>query len=799
MRIVCGLLVACLAILDGSPLRAGSLPTIHTRPAVTSGSTQAVGALPADQRLALTIALPLRNRNTLSALLHDLYDPRSDRYRQFLSVQDFTDRFGPAQADYDALIGFVSAQGMTVTGMAANRATVRIAATVADIERVFHVRMGLYRHPTENRLFFAPDREPSIDLDLPLWHISGLDNYSVPKPNLVEGTSPAAGPLSGSGPGGSFLASDMRAAYYGSGPLTGAGQSVALFEFQTYLPDDVTEYFATTGQRNGVPITNILLDGKSLCTTTCKDGETTVDIVQAIGMAPGLAGLSVYIGNSDIDIFNQIATDDTAKQISISYAWYPTDPTSNDPILLEFAAQGQTVFVASGDCGAYVSGSTYNCSMGVGQMPPSFPQEDPNVTTVGGTMLSTAGPNGAWTAESAWTYSGGGYADGFSIPSWQLAAVTATNNASPTLRNVPDVAAEAHTDNYNCRDGACANMGGGTSFAAPRWAGFMALVNEQAALNGKPPLGFLNPALYAIAASNVYGAAFHDITSGSNSGFSAVPGYDLVTGWGTPAGQTLIDQLAGPSALVAAVEPASRSVEIGTTATAFATMINAGSSALANCRIGLLASAPPDLALAYQTTDPATNRPTGTPNTPVTLASDGGTQSFLLSFTGSAAFDAAGLPLDFACDGTAPASAMPGVDTIDLALSSTPVPDIVALTATPTADGVVHIIGAGAFAVATSNAGVAAPITATLDYNGANLPVTATICQTAPTSGQCLAPPAASVSLADFAAGATPTFSVFVTAQLPVPFAPATNRIFIRFLDAAGDEHGATSVALQTN
>ena len=793
MRIVCALLAAWLAVLVSA--QAASLPTVHMRPAMLM--QQPIGSLPAGQRMALTIILAPRDQAGLLALLTDLYNPASHRYRQFLSVQDFTERFGPAQADFETLSGFLAANGLNVTDTAPNRLTILIEGAVADIERVFHVRMGLYHHPIEDRLFFAPDREPGLDLAVPLWHIGGLDDYSLPKPLLVRGA--AATPASGSGPNGSYLASDIRAAYYGNGPLTGAGQSVALFEFDSYLPSDVTRYFNTIGQVNAVPIRNILLDGMGLCSGICDDGETVVDIVQAIGMAPGMAGISVYIGKSDADIFNRIATDNTARQISISYAWFPTDPTADDPIFQEFAAQGQTMFAASGDCGAYVTGAPPTCSNGQGVMPPPFPPEDPYVTTVGGTVLTTTGPGGSRVSETAWRGSGGGFADGVPIPSWQVPTVNAANGASPTLRNMPDVAAEGNIDNYLCEEGNCTTTTGGTSYSAPRWAGFMALVNQQAALNGQPPLGLLNPALYSIATSSTSGTALQDITSGGNARFSAVPGYDLLTGLGAPIGPGLIAQLTSPASLVAAIAPSSRSVQLGTTATLFATMINAGPTALANCRVALLASAPAGLALAYQTTDPATNLPNGTPNTPVPLGASGGTQSFLLSFTGTSAFNAPGLPIDFACDGAMPAAVMPGVDTIDLAMSATPVPDIVTLAATPSQDGILHITGSGAFAVATSNAGVDAQITATLDDNGAGLPIGTGICQTDPASGQCLAPLAASVTLADFAAGATPTFSVFVTANSAIPFDPAASRLFIRFVDASGGEHGAASVALTTN
>jgi len=119
-----------------------------------------------------------------------------------------------------------------------------------------------------------------------------------------------------------------------------------------------------------------------------------------------------------------------------------------------------------------------------------------------------------------------------------------SNQASTTIRNVPDVAAEANTDNYLCDQGSCTGDYGGTSFAAPRWAGFLALVNQQAVAGGNSTLGFINPAIYSIGRGASYHSAFHDITSGSNNKYSAGPGYDLVTGWGSPNGTGLINALA---------------------------------------------------------------------------------------------------------------------------------------------------------------------------------------------------------------------------------------------------------------
>ncbi len=277
-----------------------------------------------------------------------------------------------------------------------------------------------------------------------------------------------------------------------------------------------------------------------------------------------------------------------------------------------------------------------------------------------------------------------------------------------------------------------------------------------------------------------------------------------------PSSASAYEILAGPPILVASILPGSRSVEDGTTATVFATMINGGSTDFTACGIGLAGNAPSvneaggRLLLHYQPTDPATNLPIGAPDTPVPLAGQGGSQSFILSFTGQD-FAVTGLPLAFSCsqnDLTGPtsyAAVVPGVDTVDLSMSATAVPDIIALSATPTGNGVVEIPSgaSAAFAVASLNLGSTAPITVTVDSGGATLPVTATICETDPATSQCLAPPAASVAL-DFAANAAPTFSIFAQASGTVPFAPATSRLFVRFKDATGGTHGSTSVAIDT-
>ena len=158
----------------------------------------------------------------------------------------------------------------------------------------------------------------------------------------------------------------MRAAYYGGTALTGAGQAIGLFEFAPYNLSDVQAYFSTINQPLNVPIVNVVLDGISPICGTCDDGEQVIDIQQAISMAPGAAAIIVYEGNNDTDMLNQMAVDNVAKQLSCSWGWLPADPKSDEPIFREFAAQGQNLFVASGDSGAYTPPScTSNMQPGV--------------------------------------------------------------------------------------------------------------------------------------------------------------------------------------------------------------------------------------------------------------------------------------------------------------------------------------------------------------------------------------------------------------------------------------------------
>ena len=565
------------------------LMTHHVRDAVVNGRTQFLSRLSASQSLRFDIVLALRHQPELENFLEALYDPANPSYQHFLTVKEFTERFGPSEEDYEAVIHFAEDNGLQVVGGSRDAMDVQLKGTVGVIEKTLHTRMGRYQHPTENRTFYAPDREPTVDLPFQLWHISGLDNYSIPRPlvrrrdsvNPNDQTNPA---VNGSCPGGYYCGSDMRAAYYGGTALTGAGQTLGLLEFGGYNIADLNNYFKTAGQTNHVPVVGISTDGTTLTcvyrSTGCDDVEQTLDMTQAISMAPSLTALYFYVGSSDTAILAAMSTNNPLNaQLSSSWAWLPADPSTDDPYFQKFAAQGQSYFQASGDAGAY--DPDYS--------PYVFPADDDYVISVGGTDLLTASAGGTWASETGWAYSAGGISpDNTKIPSWQRlkGVVTAQNEGSKTLRNYPDVAAEADFDFFVCGDGGCGEGWGGTSFAAPMWAGYMALINQQAVANGYPTLGFVNPTIYKLGIGTGSANDFHDATSGNNGCYgqtpfwSAVTGYDLVTGWGSPNGAGLINSLAGsinftPKFLQWGTEPVGKTAKAQTV-----TLMNTGGRTL---------------------------------------------------------------------------------------------------------------------------------------------------------------------------------------------------------------------------
>jgi len=250
--------------------------------------------------------------------------------------------------------------------------------------------------------------------------------------------------------------------------------------------------------------------------------------------------------------------------------------------------------------------------------------------------------------------------------------------------------------------------------------------------------------------------------------------------------------------IVSATLPSSRSVQVGQTATAFGTIINAGAETATNC--GLALGTTVDASFSYQTTDPATNALTGTVDTPASIAA-GESQSYIFSVTPNASFTSTDVTITFDCDNTDPAPVNTGLNTLLLSASDSPVPDVVALAAATL--GIVDVTdenNIGAFAVASVNVGASATISVTADVGSADLPIAFLLCETDPTTAACTNPTVASASPVSLtiASDATPTFSIFVTSTGGVPFDPGANRVFVRFKDSDGVTRGSTSVAVRT-
>ena len=415
---------------------------------------------------------------------------------------------------------------------------VDVTGSVATIETAFHVTMGVYQHPTENRTFYAPDREPTPDLPFQLWHISGLDNYSIPHPcsratMRKSGIVSSPNATTGSGPSSIFSAAATcgRPTTVEQLSPAPASRSGCWSMYGTDLAD-LNTYFTNAGQTNNVPI-NSHFHGRNQHELPlfqgCDDTEQTLDMTQALGMAPGLSSLVMYVGSTDAAIFNAMATASPLNaQLSSSWTWSPADPSTDNPYFEEFAAQGQNLFQAAGDSGAWTSSSEI------------YPADDAyrHVGRRHG-LSRPAAPAGPWSSETAWVDGGGGISpDKFAIPSWQTAA------ASRLLQLFQQLFATARTSRQTrilpftsvpTKPPALPTSMAGPVLRRPCGpATWLWSINRRLPTASRRSASSIRPFM-TIGLGSSYDTDFHDITSGSN-GYSATTGYDLATGWGSPNG-----------------------------------------------------------------------------------------------------------------------------------------------------------------------------------------------------------------------------------------------------------------------
>ena len=533
-RLEAALLLAVMPLTAATPGHAaGSQIFGRHVPKEMAARLVSTGRLPDTQQMSFSIGLPLRNQAVLDKMLSEVSDPSSPNYRHYLTPAQFTEQFGPTAKDFEAVAAFAEAHGLKVTYRHSNRLILDVDGAVSDVEKMLHVRMMKYKHPKEAREFFAPDVEPSIDLTVPIADINGLSTYSLPQPGIQPmPANQGAAPAGGSGDFGNYGGADFRAAYLPNTTLTGSGQSVGLLEFDTYYASDIASYVKRFSLPN-VPLVTVPINGGVANPLTLKgSAEVSADIEVVMAMAPGISNIYVYEAspanakNWD-DMLSRMAADNV-KNLSCSWFGGNTNPdTTADGVFKEMAMQGQSFYNASGDVQAYSAAIP-------------FPDDNPYITQVGGTALTTAGPGGSYTSETVWTSGGGvgssgGISTSYTIPPWQQPVSMANNQGSTTMRNTPDVALTAIQVAIYFNNGT-SGFFTGTSAAAPLWAGFTALVNQQCGQHGLPSVGFVNPAIYQIGLGQSfpnYGSSFHDITSGNNfntaspSKYSAVAGYDL--------------------------------------------------------------------------------------------------------------------------------------------------------------------------------------------------------------------------------------------------------------------------------
>jgi hypothetical protein len=528
------------------------------------------GPVPPSTVVYLSIGLPVRDPAGLQAFVSQVADPHQPNYRHYLTQAQFTATYGATAADYLAVTNWAVSQGLTVKTYS-NNLLVDVSGTAVQVEQALFVNLE-YRLRRDGSQFVTADRDPSLNLAVPLLHISGMDDFVTPRPAGVSGTPPT----------GTYWGWDFRNAYLGIGTpcssLTGTGETIGLFELDGFLQSDINQYDTQAGavtvqNTTALPAITPTVNGSTPLVGGSGQIELSVDIQSAHSMAPGAAIIvfegSVGSSGHGDSILHAMATSSPPLTVASSSWFYGWNP-NGEQALTQMAAQGVSYFQASGDNGS------------IGD--PTDSRDMQNQTLTGGTSLQTNTliarppavanyPNPYYNGDLTWPGSSGGFMNGGTeqcwpwpfcqsastgIPGYQVGVSMATNGGSTTWRNFPDVAMDAFmTPLVN----GGFTPGAGTSLAAPLWAGFTALTNQQALANGVGRIGFANPVIYAIGltgnqpAPNLYTQTFNDVNdNGSTGTFKSVAGYDLTSGWGTPK-CNLITQLASPAPLNPATFP----------------------------------------------------------------------------------------------------------------------------------------------------------------------------------------------------------------------------------------------------
>ena len=448
---------------------------------------------------------------------------------------------------------WLTKEGFQITHVSPDGTSVYAHARVDQIEKSLGVNM--IRVTKDGFTYTATRDAPSLPADVGtgVHAIIGLQPFRQAHKNSRKcvphhvSRASAGAPSSGTNVQKTppYLISDILKAYNADGlSLTGKGQTIAILIDTHPEPNDLKAFWTANGLSTSIgQITMINVSGNPL---PPPEGEESLDAEWASGIASG-ANVRIYASGSlrfvDLDraldqIIADLPTQPGMRQLSVSLGLgerFMGGPQGEVAVqhqkFLRLAAAGVNVFVSSGDAGSNPDESGHNPT---GPLQAEYESSDPSVIGVGGTTLQIAA-NGTVASETGWTFGGGGRSIFFARPVWQKGA-----GVSGVKRLVPDVSLTADP-NFGALlilHGKRMQIGG-TSWSAPVWAGFCALLNEARLKAKKPALPFLNPLLYPLMGT----AAFRDITSGSNGGFKAKKGYDMVAGIGVPNIKALVAAL----------------------------------------------------------------------------------------------------------------------------------------------------------------------------------------------------------------------------------------------------------------
>jgi len=482
----------------------------------------------ADEVLELTVVLRRDDQAGFDAWLRELYDPQSPHFRAWLTQAQIADRFGPSRDAYGQVVAWLEQGGLEIVERPSNRLTLTALATRTEAEKAFGVHIRDYR--IEHTTFRANDADPELPPQIAarVAAVSGLADLARPRPQtkaihdafasavdwigkntpavpeLTAASAASTGQANNStqSPSGRWLAND------------GSGQRIGLLQFDTFDPNDVIDYFTLFGfLPNQIDkVSSVHVAGGA--TPGADQAEVLLDIAAIASVAPG-ADIVVYDGpftgrhTSFQRIFNRMV-DDGVSIISNSWAYCEDQTTladvqSIDAIFQNAAMAGITVLNASGDSGSTCLDGSPNTA--------AVPASSPSATAVGGSSL-VKGPLFIHEGESWWDGSGdvpptgqGGFGVStfFPRPGYQDALVGGSK------RSIPDVVVNSDPASgvFICQAsaGGCptGQLYGGTSIAAPIWAAYVAILNQDHGSN----LGALNPLLYPLAASD----GFHDAAS----------------------------------------------------------------------------------------------------------------------------------------------------------------------------------------------------------------------------------------------------------------------------------------------